>query len=154
MELNLDFEQSEGTWFPFVKSHVDDEGKVIFHDEEPDGRMKIRSLAPFIEKKLLADENRNQREFVFNPNSKLMEAVVFRKEVPISQSMKETHDMWDETIMDWEGFKNKSTQEEIVVNRENKIAIMKVPMVSRFYDRCQKLLSDQIIEDDKVKEKN
>ena len=136
----IDFESSQGEWFQFFGSHIDlTTGDVVYEDPTGDARVQIRSMGPFIEER--AAKRKKKVEHVYNPKTRIMDRVIFTEELSAEAAREERDDLWDWVITDIENFKNKKTGEIITCTRENKLALMKVPVFDRFVARCQQILS-------------
>ncbi len=151
VDFNLD--QTEGEWFTFFGSHIDiNTGEVVYEDPVSDGRVQIRSIAPFIEERVL--KRKRMVEHIFNPKTRSMERVSFYLDQTPEENRAERDDLWDYAITGLENFKDIKTGELITCTRENKLRLMKVPVFDRFVARCQQLLSDSGINAKKEIEKN
>ena len=149
----IDLDVSEGEWFPFFGSHIDQStGDIVYHDPEPDARVQIRSTAPFIELKL---KNRKRcTENVFNPKTRGMERVTYFKEQTVEELMAELDEMYDYAITGVEGFKDKRTGDVIKCTKENKALLRHNEVFNRFFERCQQMLHGSVIKEKEDAEKN
>ena len=151
MLINLEAEQGE--WFQFFGSHVEAKtGETIYHEPEPNARVQIRSMAPFIEDRL--SKRKKQVEHVINPKTRALERLSYYADLTVEESIKERDDTWDYIITDFEGFKDSRTGEVIECTRENKIKLVKVPVFDRFIARCLEMLNNSGIKEAKELEKN
>lgn len=131
-------QQNEGEWFPFFESHIDDKGEIVYDDPKPDsGRVRIRSMAPIIEKQI--EGRKRNYQFALNPQSRAMERVGYFEELSLDQAKKERDDVWDYAITGIEGLYD-SKGNEIACTRENKLKLMKIPMFDRFVAKCLQIL--------------
>lgn len=139
MEINLD--ATQGEWFPFQNSHVDlMTGETIFEDSVSDGRVQIRSFAPFWEERFA--KRKKTVEHVLNIKSKTMERISFYQEPSQAETLAERDDAWDYAITGLENFKDSKTGELVECTRENKLKLMKIPVFDRFVARCVQLLDN------------
>ena len=147
----LDLEsQEQGEWFQWFSSHIDEAtGDIVYDDPSPDARVKIRSMAPFIEERV--STRKRQYEHVVNPKTKQMERIPYYKDLSFDELKKEREDTWDYIIQGLEGFVDKKTRKEITLTRENKIKLMKLPIFDRFIARCLQMLSSSGVEEQETK---
>jgi hypothetical protein len=140
MILDLEI-QEEGEWFYYFYSHIDQiTGEVIYDDPVKDARVKIRSLAPYIEQRFA--ERKKQKEHVLNPKTRAMERIEYYPDLSPEKMITERENTWDYVIQGLDGFQNKKTKKEIACTRENKIKLMKLPVFDRFIARCLQLLDE------------
>jgi len=133
-------EQNEGEWFPFQNSHIDPStGDPVFDDPVTDAKVQIRSMTPFFEERIA--KRKRQTEHVMNPKTRQMERISFYAELSTEEARVERDDAFDFAITGIEGFKDAKTGNEITCTRENKLALMKVPVFDRFFARCQQLIA-------------
>jgi len=133
-------EQNEGEWFPFQNSKIDPlTGEPVFDDPVKDAKVQIRSMMPFFEERIA--KRKRQTEHVMNPKTRQMERIAFYADLSIDEARAERDDAFDFAITGIEGFKDAKTGTVITCTRENKLALMKVPVFDRFFARCQQLLS-------------
>lgn len=141
----------DGEWFQFFGSHIDEKtGKIVYHEPEQDAKVRLRRPDPIFEKQL--SERKKIFEFVLNPNSRSMERVGYFPDQTYEQKKRENEDAWDFMITGLDGFKDKGSGEEIECNRDNKIALMKIPVFDRFIARCLILMGDSGAESEKNSE--
>lgn len=146
--VDIGIDLSEGEWFQYFTSHIDQESEEIVYDEPiPYARVLIRSAAPFIEERV--KKQKRQTEWVLNKKSRGMERVSFIEDQPFEKLIQETDDMYDYAILDLEGFRNKKTGEIIECTRENKIALRHNEMFRRFFEKCQQILNGDLEESSK-----
>lgn len=150
VDFNLDV--TEGEWFQFFGSYVDNNGEIIYEDPVSDARVQVRNIAPFIEERMT--RRKKSVEHIFNPKTRAMERVVFYPELSPDEEKREREDVWDYVITGFENFKNSKTGEIISCTRENKLALMKIPVFDRFISRCLQLLSNSEIKTREESEKN
>lgn len=142
-----------GEWFPFFSSHIDPvTGEPIYEDPAGDARAQIRSFAPFFEERV-GKRNRDV-EHIYNPKTRAMERVSFFKELAPAAIKAEREDAFDYAITGLENFKDSKTGKPITCTRENKIALMKVPVFDRFFARCQQLLANSGVKEKEEAVKN
>jgi len=142
-----------GEWFPFQNSHIDPStGEPVFDDPEKDAKVQIRSMSPFFEERIAS--RKRKVEHVLNPKSKIMERVSFYEELSIDEARKERDDAYDFAITGIEGFKDAKTGRIIECTREDKLALMKVPVFDRFFARCQQLLASSGVKQGEIETKN
>lgn len=130
---------SEGDWFNFFESSINEKGKVVFADPKPDsGKVRIRSIVPFIEERQA--QRKKKYEFVLNPDTRSMERVGYYEDQTPEQAKKDRDDIWDYAITDIEDFSDKSGT-PILCTRENKAKLMALPVFDRFVGRCLQLIA-------------
>lgn len=154
MLLDLDI-QEEGEWFAFFTSHIDPTTGDIIYDDPVKGapKVKIRSLAPFIEKRMTT--RKREVEHVLNPKTRAMERLSFFTDQSIGETLKEREDTWDYAIQDFEdGFKDKKTDKVIKCTKENKIKMMKLPVFDRFVARCLQVIGEAGVQEAAEESKN
>jgi hypothetical protein len=136
----LDIEKgSEGDWFSFFESSVNEKGEVEYADPKPDaGRVRIRSIAPFIEERQA--QRKKKYEFVLNPATRSMERVGYHEDQTPEQTKKDRDDIWDYAIVDIEDFTDGKGK-PILSTRENKSKLMGLPIFDRFIGRCLQLIA-------------
>jgi len=143
--VDIVIDYTEGDWFEYFTSHIDQQTEEIIYDKPiPSVRVLIRSAAPFIEEGL--KKQRTKTQMVLNEKSKKMERVQFFEDRPFEKMIEETDDMYDYSILDFEGFRNKKTGEIIKCTRENKIALRHNEIFKRFFERCQQVLNGSVEE--------
>lgn len=144
--------QTQGEWFPFFESHIDEKGEVVYSDPKPDaGRVCIRPIGPKIEEMQMG--RKRKYEFVLNPATRSMERVSFFEELPPDQARVEREDLWDYAITGLENFFDAKGK-EIEGTRENKIKLMSIPVFDRFFARCLQTLSSSGVREKEELEKN
>jgi hypothetical protein len=136
----LDIEKgSEGDWFSFFESSVNEKGEVVYADPKPEaGRVRIRSIAPFIEERQA--QRKRKYEFVLNPATRSMERVGYYEDQTPEQTKKDRDDIWDYAIVDIEDFTDGKGK-PILSTRENKSKLMALPVFDRFIGRCLQLIA-------------
>jgi hypothetical protein len=136
----LDIEKgSEGDWFSFFESSVNEKGEVVYADPKPDaGRVRVRSIAPFIEERQA--QRKKKYEFVLNPATRSMERVGYYEDQTPEQTKKDRDDIWDYAIVDIEDFTDGKGK-PILTTRENKSKLMALPVFDRFIGRCLQLIA-------------
>jgi len=133
--------QNEGEWFYFFGSHIDqNSGEVIYDEPVKDARVKIRSMASFIEDRVIS--RKKQVEHVLNPKTRQMERIEYYPAPSPEEFKQEQEATWDWVIQDFEGFKDKRTGKEIECNLANKKKMMQLPVFDRFVARCLILLGE------------
>jgi hypothetical protein len=149
----FDLNQSEGEWFPFQNSRIDPlTGEPVFDDPVSDAKVKIRSMTPFFEERI--SKRKRQTEHVMNPKTRQMERITFYAELSVEDAKAERDDAFDYAITGIEGFKDASTSKMIDCIRENKMALMKVPVFDRFFAKCQQALASSGVKQAEEAEKN
>lgn len=142
-----------GEWFPFFSSRIDPvTGEPIYEDPTGDARAQIRSIAPFFEERV-GKRNRDI-EHVYNPKTRAMERISFFKDQSPGEMRAEREDAYDYAITGLENFKDSKTGKVITCTRENKIALMKVPVFDRYFARCQQLLASSGVKEKEEAAKN
>jgi len=130
----------QGEWFNFFSSRIDPvTGEPIYEEPVKDARAQIRSIGPFIEERM--GKKKKEIERVYNPKTRGMERIPFYPELSAEDQKAERDDLWDYAITGLENFKDSKTGQVIACTRENKLALMKVPVFDRFVARCQQLLA-------------
>jgi hypothetical protein len=134
--MNFNIEKYEdGEWFQFFNSEVLPDGKIKYHDPEPDaGKFKLRQAGYEVIKDIRAKTGTKKSEIVLNPEIKSMERVVFYDQT-FEQEKREHELLWDYCIVSWDGIKD-SKGNEIPVTLENKLRLVSISSVSRFINRC------------------
>jgi hypothetical protein len=149
----FDINAAQGEWFNFFSSHIDPvTGEPVYEEPAKDARVQIRSMASFFEERLAS--RKRVVEHIYNPKTRQMERISYYPDLSAEDSKAEREDLYDFTIQGIEGFKDSKTGKVIDCTRENKIALMKVPVFDRFVARCQQLLASSGVEVEKKKEKN
>lgn len=149
----IDLNAEEGEWFPFQNSKIDPStGEPVFEDPVTDARVQIRSMTPFFEERV--SKRKRGVERVLNPKTRQMERISFYEELSPEEAKAERDDAFDYAITGFEGFKDSKTKQVLAFNRENKLALMKVPVFDRFFARCQQLLASSGIKQQEELEKN
>jgi len=148
MYLDLDV-QEQGEWFYFFGSHVDESGEIIYEEPVKDARVRIRSMAPFIEQRVSG--RKKQAEHIYNPKTRSMERIAYYPELSMEELKAEREDTWDYIITNLEGFRDRKTKKEIECTRENKIKLMKLPVFDRFVARCLQILSASGVQEQEAK---
>lgn len=148
----VDLQVSEGEWFPFQNSKIDPlTGEPVFDDPDTEAKVQIRSMTPFFEERIA--KRKRQTEHVMNPKTRQMERISYYAELTPEEARTERDDAFDYAITGIAGFKDSKTKQEITCNRENKIALMKVPVFDRFFARCQQMLASYGIKEKEEAEK-
>lgn len=143
----------EGERFQYFESRINPAtGDVDYDDPKGDGYVTLRPMGPFIEKRTAA--RKQKVEHVLNPKTRSMERIVFIPEQTFEELRKESADLWDYCITDFEGFVDSKTQKVIKCTKENKIAMMKNPGFDRFISRCFQIMSEAAVKTKAVDEKN
>ena len=151
--MYLDMDVKEGEWFNFFGSHVDETtGEIVYEEPVKDARVKVRSMAPFIEERISG--KKRQYEHVLNPKSRSMERLPYYPEQTAEEVKAERDDLWDYIIETFENFKDKKTQKDITCDKANKIKMMKVPVFDRFIARVQQILTTAGAEAQETETKN
>ena len=148
----FELDSTDGEWFQFFGSHIDDNGEVVYDDPDPSARVQVRSMKPFFEEKLKS--RKRVVEHVLNPSTRQMERISYLEEIGPGESIKQMEDAYDYAITGLEGFKNKRDKSIIECTRENKIALMKNPAFDRFFAKCQALLETDAVVQAETEEKN
>jgi hypothetical protein len=149
----FDLSTNEGEWFPFQNSKIDPlTGEPVFDDPVTDAKVQIRSMTPFFEERIA--KRKRQAEHVMNPKTRQMERISFYAELSVEEAKAERDDAFDFAITGIEGFKDSKTGVVIACTRENKLALMKVPVFDRFFARCQQLLASYGVKQKEEIEKN
>lgn len=138
--ISLTLDTSDGEWFDFCASHVDqNSGEIVYHDPNPAAKAKIRSAAPYVEEQL--KKRKRKTENVYNPKTRGMDRVTGFVDPTVEEMMKEADDIFDYAIMDLKGFKDRKNGHVITCNRANKIALRRNEIFRRFFEHCQQILN-------------
>jgi len=149
----LDLDASSGEWFNFFSSHIDPvTGEPVYEEPVKDARVQIRSIAPFIEERMA--KRKKAFEHVYNPKTRSMERMGFFPDLSPEEQKAERDDLWDYAIVALENFKDAKTGKVITCTRENKLALMKLPVFDRFVARCQQLISSAGVKEKEEAVKN
>jgi len=149
----LDLDASSGEWFNFFSSHIDPvTGEPVYEEPVKDARVQIRSIAPFIEERMA--KRKKAIEHVYNPKTRSMERMGFFPDLSPEEQKAERDDLWDYAIVALENFKDAKTGKVITCTRENKLALMKLPVFDRFVARCQQLISSAGVKEKEESVKN
>ena len=149
----IDTDAAQGEWFTFFTSHIDPQsGEPKYDAPDGDARVKIRSIGPFVEERMM--KRKKVFENVLNPKTRSMERLGYYPELSADEQKAERDDMWDYAILDFENFTDAKTGDEIPCNRDNKLKMMRLPVFDRFVARCQQLLSEAGIKAKADAEKN
>lgn len=141
LDINLDL--TEGEWFAFFPSRVEiSTGEVIYGEPVEGVQAKIRSTAPFLEERLKRQTRKHQN--VLNPKTRSMERVPYFEEQPFEELQAETDDMYDYAIIDLEGFRDSKSKQMLKCTRDNKIALRRVELFRRYFERCQQVLHGNV----------
>jgi len=130
----------EGEWFDYRDSVVDsDTGEIIW--KEPTGEsMRIRSTKPFYEDAFLKRER--IVEWKIHPKSKQNERHSYTKDHSPEEMLELKNDSYDYAITGLKGWMDWETKKELKCTRENKLFLMSIPVVERFFSDCQSLLDN------------
>jgi hypothetical protein len=149
----LDLDASSGEWFNFFSSHIDPvTGEPVYEEPVKDARVQIRSIAPFIEERMA--KRKKSFEHIYNPKTRSMERMSFFPDLSPEEQKAERDDLWDYAIVALENFKDSKTGKVIACTRENKLALMKLPVFDRFVARCQQLISSAGVKEKEETVKN
>ena len=149
----FDLDTTQGEWFNFFSSHMNPTtGEIVYDEPMADARVRIRSIAPFLEERMA--KRKKVVENVFNPKTRGMERMSYVPDLSPEDAQAEREDMYDYAIMDIENFKNSKTGEVIECTRENKLALMKVPVFDRFVARCFQIIGSSGVKGKEEAEKN
>ena len=151
MFINLDA-ITEGEWFPFRMSTVDDTGETIWGEESTEAKVKIRSWKKFFED---AFANRERVvEWKVHPKSRANQKHENLKEMTPEETIQQKADAVDYAILEWKGFKDKKSKKTIECNKETKNAMMGLDFFDRFFTECQTTIDSTKIEAEVAAEKN
>jgi hypothetical protein len=149
----LDLEATQGERFQFFTSTVDPStGDIAYDDPKGDAYVTLRSMQPFFEAKLA--KRPKKVEHVFNPKSRSMERISYYPDLSTEEARVEREEAWDYTIVDFEGFKDSKTGDNIACTKDNKIKLMKIPVFDRFVARCFQIMAESGIKEKEESEKN
>ena len=149
----IELDGSQGEWFHFQNSKIDTlTGEPVFDDPVSDARVQIRSMTSFFEERIA--KRKRSVERVLNPKTRQMERISYYEELSVEDAKTERDDAFDYAITGIEGFKDAKTGQIITCTRENKLALMKVPVFDRFFARCQQLLTSSGVSQKEEAEKN
>jgi len=142
----------DGTWFPFFYSHMDPSTMEIIYDDPVEGgpRMKIRNPIQFFQER--AQARKSKSEFVLNKKTRGMEKVTSDIGLTAKQKKEENDDFANYVI---DGIENFKLDDKIIkCNRETKIAIMGIPLVSMYVFRCIEILQESGAKEEASESKN
>ncbi len=145
--------KEQGDWFPFFGSKIDiSSGEIAYDDpEEGAGEFCIRSMQPYWDE--AAKGKKKESKFVLNPISRGMDRVTWLTDLPAEEEAAESEGAWDFAIT---GFRNVLGPDgaELECTIENKMKLVKIPMVFRFLNRVFTLISESGISRAEGLEKN
>lgn len=149
----LNLEESQGDWFDFFESHVDlDTGEIIYDDPKPDtGSICFRPTRSFMLERI--SKRKKDSKFVLNPRTRAMERVEFDKALTPEEVQTEQEDLIDFAITGIKKFFDMESK-PIKCTRENKLALVKVPVFDRFMARCMELQLNANVKQAETSEKN
>ena len=157
MDLEVKLNAAESEVFPFQISHIDDGGNVIWDDpvidpktKEPVSKVGIRSMSPFFEERISA--RKYIVEHVYNTKSRAMDRDRHMVDLTPDEAKQERDDAYDYAITFISGLKVQGVV--VTCTRENKLALMKLPVFDRFFAKCQTALANSGIVAKEVTEKN
>jgi len=143
----------QGERFSFFSSHIDPvTGEPVYEAPSGDAAAWIRSIAPFFEERV--GKREKSVEHVYNPKTRAMERISFFKDQSLEEIRAEREDAYDYAITAIENFRDSKTGKIIECTRENKIALMKVPVFDRYFARCQQLIAASGVKEKEEAEKN
>mgnify|MGYP001249914155 CR=1 FL=1 len=149
----FDLEESQGEWFYFFNSRIDQAtGETVYDNPVKDARVKIRSISAFFEEAL--SKRKREFQFVVNPKTRGMERVAYFPELSSEEANQQRDDAWDYAITGLEGFKDAKTKADLKCDRETKLKLMKNPAFDRFIARCFQILASSGIQGKEAEEKN
>lgn len=149
----LDLDASDGVWFNYLKSTVDEKtGEITFGEPSPDAKVKLRLMQPFFEERILT--RKKESAFVVNTLTRAMDRVTWPAELTTAEAIKENEDAWDYAIMEITGFKNKKSGDLVECTKGNKVKLSKIPEFNRFATKCFKTLDASTIEEEKALDLN
>ena len=148
----FDLDLSQGEWFRFFESRINEKGELVYDDPNPDaGRVCIRSIAPFLEQ--IQAKRKKKFEWVLNTATRSMERIGYFEEQSIEDQRKERDDLWDYAITDMEDFYDVKGA-LILCTRENRLKLMAHPVFDRFVARCLQIISASGVKTKEEAEKN
>lgn len=148
----FDLDSSQGEWFRFFESRINERGEFIYDDPTPDaGRICIRSIGPFLDR--IQAKRKRKFEWVLNPSTRSMERVGYYEDQTPEDLKKEREDIWDYAITGIEDFFDVKG-DPILCTRENKVKLMTFPVFDRFVARCLQTLSASGVKTKEEAEKN
>ena len=147
--FNLD--EAAGDWFEFFESTIDIKtGDITYDDPKPGtGKVRIRDMGPFLREKKRSRPKKT--EFVLNRNSRGMEQVELLQ--TSEEEAQEREDAMDYAITGLESLFDKKGK-PIKCTRENKMALLAIPVFDRFVARCFELQQNASRIQAEVTEKN
>lgn len=129
--------EAEGEWFTFFGSRINEKNEVVYDDPKPGaGRMRLRSMAPFIE---ALPPVKKKYEWVLNTATRQMERQGYVEDRTAEEIKKGNDDAWDYAITGLENFFIGAGQ--IPCTKEGKTRLRKLPLFDRFLARCSQLLA-------------
>lgn len=147
--FNLD--EATGDWFEFFESTIDIKtGDIAYEDPKPGtGKVRIRDMGPFLREKKRS--RKKETEFVLNRNSRAMEQVELLQ--TSEEEAQEREDAMDYAITGLENFFDAKGK-PIKCTKENKMALLAIPVFDRFVARCFELQQNASRIQAEVAEKN
>lgn len=138
--FDLHGDLNPGAWFTYEEKEVG----------EPDSQVKVRAYNNEVLKDIQDKWTKKKVEYKQPAKRGRYE----RFEVRESNDEKISEELWDYTIIDWEGFKDPSGA-EIPCTRENKVLLMRrSPEFYAFIDKCLEQLLPDTSKDVEAAEKN
>ena len=152
--MYLNMERSNGDWFPFRMSVIDQNtGEIVWDNEPLEGhRVQIRSMRQFFDERITKRERIT--EWKINPKTKVNEKHTNFKELSIEEIKAEMDDAYDYAIVGLEGFKDKATRKPLECVREVKLMLMGYDFFERFFNDCQQILDVSSIEMETKEQEN
>lgn len=142
---------SEGEWFTYFESHINDKNEVVYDDPLPGaGRICVRDITPIIEERM--KKRKRKYEFVLNPETRSMERVGYFEDITAEQIKKDSEDLWDYAITGIENFKIGNRTVECT--REGKNELMKYPKFDRCVGKCLRMLNESTAKAKEAEAKN
>lgn len=143
----------QGDWFAFFESTVDSESLEITYKEplENAAEFRVRSMVPFFEERRKG--RKKESKFVANPQTRAMERVSYYPDLSPEEEEKEMNAAWNYAITDIRNaFWSENSPIECTI--ENKLKLIKIPSVRRFFTRVFQMIDETGIKEKETEEKN
>jgi len=132
----------QGDWFSYFESKFED-GEIVYDDPKEDAvEFCIRGMGAFFE-----EANRGRKKeskMVRNPVERKMERVPYYPDLPVEDEQKQAEDAWEFAIIGARKKKEDGGYADIVMSREDKLALIKIPKLLRFFQRVFQILTGEV----------
>jgi len=132
----------QGDWFSYFESHFED-GETLYDDPKEDAvEFCIRGMGTFFEEANRGREKESR--MIRNPVEKRMERVSYYPDLPPGKDAKQAEDAWEFAIIGARKKKEDGGYADIVMSREDKLALIKIPKLLRFFHRVFQILTGEV----------